>query len=36
MIEAIQAWLSASAIPNPHAVILHIPLALLPTARPWR
>jgi len=32
MIESVQAWISASAVPNPHAILIHLPLALLPTA----
>lgn len=32
MIETVQAWLGSSAIPNPHAVLVHFPVALLPVA----
>ncbi len=32
MIEAVQAWLGGLAIPNPHAALVHFPVALLPVA----
>ncbi len=32
MIESVLSWLGSSAIPNPHAVLVHFPVALLPVA----
>lgn len=32
MMATVQSWLSATAIPNVHAVLIHLPVALLPCA----